>query len=116
VIGGLARTLNLGLCRTPPNRTHQSVGFFPIVSNRLSPNAGFKNAMQYSLVVEVRSMLTVSWRDFAGPTMLIVAVCAAVMPPVDIPNDRANWPIPEALQDMGAPTFFRKGARILFRI
>lgn len=60
-------------------------------------------------------MFTVSWRDFAGPTISIVAACVAVMLPVDIPNDRASWPIPEATYDMGASIFFRKGARILFR-
>lgn len=43
-------------------------------------------------------MFTVSWSDLAGLTMTIVVACAAVMFPVDRPNDRANWPIPEALK------------------
>jgi hypothetical protein len=41
-------------------------------------------------------MFTVSWDDLAGLTMTIVVACAAVMFPVDRPNDRAYWPIPEA--------------------
>ncbi len=43
-------------------------------------------------------MFTVSWDDFAGLTMIIVVACAAVMFPVDRPNDRADWPIPEAIR------------------
>jgi hypothetical protein len=47
-------------------------------------------------------MLTVSWSDLAGLVMFnIVVACAAVIVPVDRPNDRASWPIPEAFEIWG---------------
>jgi hypothetical protein len=53
-------------------------------------------------------MFTASWGDLAGPTIDIVLACAAVLIPLDRPNDRANWPIPEARTRWGRP---RRSAR-----
>ena len=47
-------------------------------------------------------MFTASWDDLAGLTINTVLACAAVLIPLDRPNDRANWPIPEAPVNMGA--------------
>ena len=41
-------------------------------------------------------MLTISWPKSTEATMNIVIIFAAVIIPLDCPNNRANWPIPEA--------------------
>jgi hypothetical protein len=52
-------------------------------------------------------MLTITWPEATEATMNIVIIFAAVIIPLDCPNNRANWPIPEALltwEFMGAFT------------
>jgi hypothetical protein len=42
-------------------------------------------------------MLTITWPEATEATMNIVIIFAAVIIPLDCPNNRAAWPIPEAL-------------------
>ena len=46
-------------------------------------------------------MLTITWPEATEATMNIVIIFAAVIIPLDCPNNRARWPIPEARKYLG---------------
>ncbi len=43
-------------------------------------------------------MLTITWPKVTVATMNIVIIFAAIIIPLDCPNNRANWPIPKAFR------------------
>jgi hypothetical protein len=42
-------------------------------------------------------MLTITWHEVTVATINIVIIFAAIIIPLDCPNNRADWPIPLAI-------------------
>ena len=59
-------------------------------------------------------MLTITWPETTEATMNIVIIFAAVIIPLDCPNNRANWPIPEATIIWECGDEFTRGVPLLF--
>ena len=59
-------------------------------------------------------MLTITWPEATEATMNIVIIFAAVIIPLDCPNNRANWPIPEAHPMWECGGEFTRGVPLLF--
>ena len=57
--------------------------------------------------------ITIAWAQATGRTMNIVIIFAAVMFPIDCPNNRAEWPIPAAHFILEPNVAFTRGVLLL---
>ena len=58
-------------------------------------------------------MLTITWPKATEATMNIVIIFAAVIIPLDCPNNRADWPIPAAYYTWEYGDEFTRGVPLL---